>query len=239
MKESETTARRQRSAEAAPTEETSRPSNGQERTERRRQLLEAMKAARRQTSTDERERLMPEVSRDRSTESDATSGSPRPVSDNSRILEQLDLQEAAISAIAGVAKESHERLSQLEGMLPQYNAFTEALTDTLTRSTRQLEDTVLTLRRTEYLLGQMDDRNRRGQELLSRVEMLIQNVDGILSAGKRELQSEAIVMRRYIARKLRFAPLLLLVTSLLLAASALTWWNQGRVDGQIPIVGPR
>jgi hypothetical protein len=239
MKESETTARRQRSAEAAPTEEANRPSNGQERTERRRQLLETMKAARRQTSMDERERLMPEVSGARSTESDATADGPTPVSDNTRILEQLDRQEALISAIAGIAKESHERLSQLEGMLPQYNAFTEALTDTMTRSSRQLEDTVLTLRRTECLLGQMCDRSRREQELLSRVEMLIQNADGMLSAGKRELQSEATMMRRYVARKLRFAPLLLLVTSLLLAASALTWWNHGRVDGQTPIVGTR
>jgi hypothetical protein len=237
MNESETTAR-QRSAEAAPTEEANRPSNGQER-ERRRQLLGAMKAARHQTSTGERERLMPEVSRARSTESDAISDSPTPVSDNGRILEQLDRQEAVISAIEGIAKAAHERLSQLEGMLPQYNAFAQALTDTMTRSSQQLEDTVLTLRRTEYLLGQMDDRNRRGQELLARVEILIQNADGMLGAGKRELQSAAIVMRRYIGRKLRFAPLLLLLTSLLLAASALTWWNQGRVDGQIPIVGPR
>jgi hypothetical protein len=74
-----------------------------------------------------------------------------PVSDHSGILEHLDRQEAVIGATAGIAKESHARLPQIEGKLARYNAFTETLMDTIPRSSRRFEHTVLNLRRTEYL----------------------------------------------------------------------------------------
>jgi hypothetical protein len=242
-------------------------STGPARAERRRQLLQTMRAARRGTSTDENrtststgltametaghqseesdpiglpERLATDMANGQSDTTREGSMLPTESSLPQQIEAFMSRQEDAANRIAEITRVSDERISRLGGMTHEYEAFSGELTEALNRSDRLIEDTVLTLKRTEYLLGHLDDRNRRGQEVLARVEMLIQNADGVLSAGKRELQSEAAMMRRYIARKVAFAPLLLLLTSLLLAVSALTWWTQGRVrGGQVPTVGMR
>jgi hypothetical protein len=178
------------------------------------------------------------------TEQDATAADPTSPNGTSQALRRIEMlvrqQEALTTAIADSAKQSHERLLRLEVMTPLYEDLAGELTERLNRSSRQIEDTVLALRRTEYLLGQVDERCQKGHELLSRVEMLILNADGMLTASRRELQSEATATRRYIAQKLRFAPLLLLVTTLLLTVTAFAWWSQRQTTaGQAPIAETR
>jgi hypothetical protein len=178
------------------------------------------------------------------TEQDATAGDPTSPNETSLVLQRIEMlvrqQEAVTTAIAERAKQSHERLLRLEVMTPLYEDLAGTLTERLNRSSRQLEDTVLALRRTEYLLGQVDERCQKGHELLSRVEMLVQTADGMLSASRRELQSEATATRQDIARRLRFAPLLLLVTTLLLTVTTLAWWSQRQTTaGQAPIAETR
>jgi hypothetical protein len=155
-----------------------------------------------------------------------------------RIEELMRLQENAMRVIADNAKATNERISGLAQMSQEHATFAEALTEALKRSSRQIEDAALNIKRTEYLLGHVDETCRQLHSHLSRTEILIENAGGMLSAGRRELQSEAILISRYIARKLRFVPLLILLTTLLFAVSAVTWWSLAS-RREAPTIGTR
>lgn len=225
------------------------PSNAATRLERKRQLLETLQAARRrvlttaaetpstavittletivQMQTEQTEDLgrmhdiLKEIAADRSP---TTSGpwNVRSPEETSRLSERLEV------------------LSRIEETMSMYDRFAETLVEATKRSNRQSEEIVLAVRRSEYLLGQMNETCQKGHELLLRAETQLLNAEGMLSAGRRELQSEVTAISRYIARKLRFAPVLLLLTSLMFALAALTWWSATPTrDMRSPIVGSR
>jgi hypothetical protein len=90
----------------------------------------------------------------------ATADEPIPRNDASQVLRRSEI------LLDQQRRTSHERLSRLEVMTPLYDNFAGTLTEMLNCVGRQIEDTVLALRRTEYLLAQVNAACQEGCGLL-------------------------------------------------------------------------